>query len=223
MFLEVKGINLYYEKTGQGRPLVMVHGNGESHEIFLEASEVLKESFTCYLPDSRGHGKSSPVSSLDYEEMAGDIIDFLEKLDLHDVVFYGFSDGGITGLLAAGRTDRISDLIVSGANLRPEGIKFLTRLAMSTAYFFKRDPKLALMVNQPHITSEDLKKIKARTLVLAGSRDLIKEEETRDIASGISGAELKILPGETHGSYIVHSRKIAGIIQEFCGKGRSRE
>ena len=58
MFLEVKGINLYYEKTGQGRPLVMVHGNGESHEIFMEASEVLKESFTCYLPDSRGHGKS---------------------------------------------------------------------------------------------------------------------------------------------------------------------
>ena len=114
-------------------------------------------------------------------------------------------------------------MIVSGANLRPEGIKFLTRLAMSTAYFFKRDPKLALMVNQPHITSEDLKKIKARTLVLAGSRDLIKEEETRDIASGISGAELKILPGETHGSYIVHSRKIAGIIQEFCGKGRNRE
>ena len=35
MIAEVNGIRLYYEKTGQGRPLVMVHGNGEDHTSWL--------------------------------------------------------------------------------------------------------------------------------------------------------------------------------------------
>ena len=54
--------------------------------------------------------------------------------------------------------------------------------------------------------------IKARTLVIAGSRDLIRESETRKIAESIPHAELMILKGEGHGSYIVHSTKIADIL-----------
>ena len=52
------------------------------------------------------------------------------------------------------------------------------------------------------------------TLVLAGSKDLIRESETRLIAESIPGARLRILKGEKHGSYIVHSTKIAAIIEE---------
>ena len=47
MVIGVNGIQLYYTKTGQGRPLIMVHGNGEDHTIFDEAVSVLKEHFTC--------------------------------------------------------------------------------------------------------------------------------------------------------------------------------
>ena len=54
MVIGVNGIQLYYTKTGQGRPLIMVHGNGEDHTIFDEAVGVLKEHFTCYCID--GHG-----------------------------------------------------------------------------------------------------------------------------------------------------------------------
>ena len=66
MYIGVNGIQLYYEKTGHGRPLIMVHGNSEDHTIFKEAVEVLKEHFTCYTPDSRGHGQSSPCRELHY-------------------------------------------------------------------------------------------------------------------------------------------------------------
>ena len=72
------------------------------------------------------------------------------------------------------------------------------------------------MKNEPDITTEELAGINVRTLVLAGSRDLIRESETRTIADSIPGAELRILEGESHGSYIVHSTKIAGLIKEFC-------
>ena len=117
MYIGVNGIQLYYEKTGHGRPLIMVHGNSEDHTIFKEAVEVLKEHFTCYTPDSRGHGQSSPCRELHYKDMAQDMIAFMTELDLQDVAFYGFSDGGIIGLLAAMECKRITNLVVSGANI----------------------------------------------------------------------------------------------------------
>ena len=72
------------------------------------------------------------------------------------------------------------------------------------------------MLNEPHISDELLKSIKAKTLVLAGSKDLVTEDETRHIAETVPRAELKILNGEGHGSYIVHKTKIAELIKEFA-------
>ena len=212
MIANVNGINLYYEVRGDGRPLILLHGNGEDHTIFEEAADVLSKSFTCYLVDSRGHGKSTPVKEYHYADMAEDMIAFMEELDLKDTVFYGFSDGGIIGILASMKTDRITDLITSGANLTPEGVDDKLKLLIRVMYFFSRSGKLKLMLEEPHITKNDLSTIKARTLVLAGSKDAVKESETIQIAEGIPNATMQILDGETHGSYIVHSRKIADLI-----------
>ena len=219
MTAHVNGIDLFYEVTGSGRPLILVHGNGEDHTIFDEAVAVLRESFTCYGADSRGHGRSTPLAELagglHYTDMARDIVCLLEQLDLRNAVFYGFSDGGIVGLLAAGQTDRITDLIVSGANLTPRGVKAGLRLRFRLSYLWKKDPLTRLMLQEPRITDADLAKITARTLVLAGDGDLIREAETRRIAAGIPGAQLRILPGEDHGSYIVHSPKIGEILRDY--------
>ena len=212
MIASVNGINLYYEIRGHGRPLILLHGNGEDHSIFNEAADVLSKSFTCYLVDSRGHGKSTPGKEYHYADMADDMIAFMEDLDLNDTVFYGFSDGGIIGILASMKTDRITDLITSGANLTPEGVDDKLRFLIRAMYFFIRDGKLKLMLEEPHITKEDLSKIKTRTLVLAGSKDVVKKSETVQIAEGIPNAAMQILDGEGHGSYIVHSRKIADLI-----------
>jgi pimeloyl-ACP methyl ester carboxylesterase len=220
MYIEVNGIEMFYEQTGEGRPLVMVHGNGEDHSIFKEASEMLGRHFTCYLVDSRDHGKSTKTKELSYEDMAEDMIAFMETLDLQDAVFYGFSDGGIIGLMAAAKCSRISTLIVSGANITPDGVKPWMKGFIKFLYFFTRDPKLAMMLNEPHISDELLGSIKAQTLVLAGSRDLVTEEETRHIAETVPGAKLKILKGEGHGSYIVHKTKIAEHIKEFVTWGQ---
>ena len=215
MIAHVNRIDIFYEKTGTGRPLVMVHGNSEDHRIFLEAAEILKKDFTCYLVDSRSHGQSENVMILHYEDMAADMIAFLEALDLNDVIFYGFSDGGIIGLLAASQCSRITTLITSGANLTPDGVKCGLKLLLKAIYTFVKDPKIRLMLQEPHIKEDTLQKITARTLVLAGSKDLVRESETRQIAAGIPGAELRILEGEGHGSYIVHKQKIDEIIRDF--------
>lgn len=219
MFIEVNGTRLYYEKRGEGRPLILLHGNGEDHTIFQQALLLLEKRFCCYAVDSRCHGQSGG-GALHYPDMAADMLCFMEELDLQDVIFYGFSDGGIIGLLAAPRTDRISTLIVSGANLTPMGIRLWERLKIYAEYLFRKDPKLALMIYEPCISDDVLAGIRADTLVLAGSSDVICERETRHIADVIPGAELQILEGEDHGSYIVHSEKIAKLIIDYCRTSR---
>ncbi len=209
-------IRLNYEQYGDGRPLVLLHGNGEDHTIFYEAMEVLGERFTCYALDSRGHGDSDPVDELHYDDMASDLLAFLEALDLWDVTLCGYSDGGIVALLAARWTDRITNLIVCGANTRPRALK--RRAYMQIRGEHRQDPNIynTILLQEPHIPAEDLRAIEAKTLVVAGSRDIIRERNTRFIAETIPGAELMILPGEDHGSYINHSDRIAHIILDFC-------
>ena len=212
MFVNHNGIQIYYEVKGNGRPLILLHGNGEDHMIFDESAEVLAQQYTCYLVDSRGHGQSTSVAELHYQDMADDMIALMEKLDLNNVAFYGFSDGGIIGLLTAMRCDRITDLITSGANLTPNGVKPWLKRFIQGMYFLTKDPKMRLMLEEPHITRDELQNIHARTLILAGSHDAVKEKETLQIAEGVPNATLRIIDGETHGSYIVHSRKIADLL-----------
>ena len=215
MIAHVNGVELYFEKTGSGRPLLMLHGNGEDHTIFREAAAKLSQRYTCYVLDSRGHGRSTRVAPLHYRDMAADVLDFLEAYELQNVLLYGFSDGGIVALMAAARSHRVGTLVVSGANLTPKGVRADIGLMIRAMALVKKDPKLELMAREPDMDEAELRHIAARTLVLAGSKDLIREKETLRIAAAIPDAKLQILEGEDHGSYIVHSEKIADLILDF--------
>ena len=220
MFVTVNGINMFYDVVGEGKPLIMVHGNGEDHSIFYRAAERLKESFRCYLLDSRDHGQSTKVSMLYYTDMAEDVARFIRRLGLEKPVFYGFSDGGIIGLILASRYPGLLDrMIISGANMDPDGVKSWLKYMLKATTLIKNDPKIKLMLEQPQLTRKDLAKIDVPVLVLAGSRDLIREAHTRRIARCIPNSTLRILLGEDHGSYIVNKTRIADLILDFCHKG----
>ena len=219
MNITVNNVNLYYEVAGSGAPLVMVHGNGETHAIFDKALPLLAEHFTCYLLDSRGHGQSQPVTEYHYADMAEDVFQFIQALHLEHVTYYGFSDGGIIGLLLAAKHPRLLEkMVISGANTRPDAVvKRIVRL-FKVINFLHKNPLFELILTEPHITKEQLQAIETPTLVLAGSKDLVLEEDTRFIAESIPHATLRILPGESHTSYIVHKEKIAELILDYCLK-----
>ena len=205
MYIQLNGQIIYYEKTGEGSPVILAHGNNETHKIFDALIPQLSKKHTVYAIDSRGHGLSASVDEFHYDDMANDMIAFIQALDLINPAFYGFSDGGIVGLLAASKCPAMfSALAVSGANLTPSGWKFFPRLSVRLHY-----------IKKPHISKSDLGKITIPTLVLAGSKDIIKKNETKRIAASIPDSILKILPGETHSSYVVHSPKLFPILDEF--------
>ena len=218
MKIAVNGVELHYEVIGSGEPLIMVHGNSEDHTIFNEAAQVLKDHYTCYLVDTRSHGKSSKVKRLHYRDMAEDYMEFIKALGLKNVTFFGFSDGGILGLLIGMECDLIDTLIVSGANTHPGAVADRMAKIMKIIYFVTRSDKFRLMLNEPDIRAEELQKIRCRTFVLAGSEDAVKRENTDFIAANIPNSTKRILEGETHTSHIVHNTKIADIILELTCK-----
>ena len=218
MKISVNGVELNYEVIGSGEPLIMVHGNSEDHTIFTEAADVLKDHYTCYLVDTRSHGKSSKVKRLHYRDMAMDYMEFIKALNLSNVTFFGFSDGGILGLLIGIESNLVDTLIVSGANTYPGAVSDKMARIMKIIYFVTRSDKFRLMLNEPDIRAEELQKIQAKTFVLAGSEDAVKRENTDFIAANIPNSVEMILEGESHTSHIVHSTKIADIILELAGK-----
>lgn len=120
---------IYYEKCGSGKPLILLHGNKEDHTIFNKLINALMDRFTIYALDSRGHGKSGITDEFHYSDMADDVLNLIDELKLDKPCFYGFSDGGIIGLLCCiKRPDAFEKMIISGANITTKGLKFPFRI-----------------------------------------------------------------------------------------------
>jgi len=216
MTITIGEIELNYEVSGQGCPIILLHGNGEDHRIFDVLIKQLSEKFTVYAIDSRGHGKSTNTKELGYQLMVEDIVKFITINQIEKPILYGFSDGGIIGLLIACHYPTLlSKLIISGANSNPKALMWHWRVWFCIYYFFTRSATIKLMMREPNITKNDLNKIEIPTLVLAGEKDFVKENDTRFIADNIKNATLNILPNEKHGSYVIHSPKLYEIIKNF--------
>lgn len=216
MFINVNNIRLYYEKIGEGNPLILLHGNEENHFIFDEAVEKLKKYYTVYTIDSRGHGQSDKVNVYHYQDMANDIKEFIKELDLKHVTLMGSSDGAIIGLIVASdEPELIENLILAGVNVKPNGVIDEVYQDMKKQYQKTKNPLIRLMLEEPHISNKQLHQVKAKTLLLAGNDDLIKLDHIERISKHIKDSEFVILNGEDHSSYIIHNDKIANIIIHY--------
>ncbi len=213
----VGGLALHCTAAGAGRPVVLLHGNGEDHHLFDTQIEQLADAgYRVYAPDSRGHGLNPPLPEYHYADMAEDVFGLIGALGLERPALYGHSDGGIIGLmLEIAHPGTLSALAVSGANLSPAGLRpeFLAECAALHAQH--PDPLLKLMLTEPDIDPEALRHIEIPVLVTAGEHDLILPGETRRIASAIPRAVLKILSGHDHGSYIAGSRIMGDLLLSF--------
>lgn len=101
MKININNININYEVYGEGEPIILLHGNSETHHIFDVLVEKLKENYKVYAIDSRCHGDSDNPQDISYDLMTRDVIEFIKKLKIEKPILYGFSDGGIIGILIA--------------------------------------------------------------------------------------------------------------------------
>ncbi|SDL24509.1 Lysophospholipase, alpha-beta hydrolase superfamily [Sarcina sp. DSM 11001] len=207
---------------GKGRPIVLVHGNGEDHHLFdTEIRQLAEAGFTVYAPDSRGHGKSTlvsdePVTEYHYADMAEDIYQFIKALGLKKLALYGHSDGGIIALLLEiSHPGTLGIMAASGTNLSPQGLIPSFIEEYSEINKKEEDPLITLMLTEPHIDPESLKKIRIPVLVTAGDNDLILRSETEKIAAALPDSEMVIVEDADHGSYIMDSEIMGKLLLDF--------
>ena len=159
--------------------------------------------------DTRGHGKSPRgTEPFTIEQFSCDLYDFMVRLDISNAVILGFSDGANIAMKFAMRyPDKVRALILNGGNLNPKGVKRTTQIPIEIGYriarwFSSKSPDarknaemLGLMVNEPDIEPNELASIIVPTLVICGSKDMIKESHTKEIAENIPNAKLSIIKG----------------------------
>ena len=215
------GVCLHYAAVGEGRPVVLIHGNGESHALFqVEIGQLVAAGFRVYAPDSRGHGANEPQEEYHYADMAEDMFQFIQAMGLEKPALYGHSDGGIIGLMLEIRhPGTLGMLAVSGTNLSPNGLDpaFLAECAEQNAAV--PHPLLSLMLTEPDIDPRSLQQITIPVLVTAGERDLVLRSETERIVSNLPHAQMVILEGEDHGSYVADSEIMGGLLLRFFAQG----
>lgn len=105
-FVDVRGTSIFFEATGEGEPLVLVHGGFLDHTMWMLNVPILAERFWVVTADGRGHGQSSGSIGDDPFVGPDDLAALVEELDLVPAHLAGQSGGGLQILhLAARRPD----------------------------------------------------------------------------------------------------------------------
>ncbi len=105
------GTSIAYSRTGEGPPLVLVHGTTASHTRWAPILPALEAQFTVYAVDRRGRGESGDSDRYALEREFEDIAALVNAIG-EPVNLLGHSFGGLCALEAALRTDNLHKLIL---------------------------------------------------------------------------------------------------------------
>lgn len=225
-YLEVNGINMYYEVYGQGEPLILIHGGGSTiSTTFERVIPLFARKYRVIAMDLQAHGRTGDRAAPEtFEQDADDVTTLLRKLNIDRADFFGFSNGATTTLQIAIRHPEIINKIVLGSPLAkrdgvpsqfwsfmkaaklenmPEPLKaaYLKDTPDPQGLQVMHDKDASRMVNFRDIPDEQIRSITAPAFIIVGDQDIIKPEHAIEIHKLISHSRLAIIPG-MHGEYI---------------------
>jgi pimeloyl-ACP methyl ester carboxylesterase len=113
----VNGVRLWHRVTGEGEPVVQIHGAGFGHFNFDPVTPLLAERFRVVDFDMRGYGQSDrPVQDYDMEVWADDVAGLLDALGLDRAHVHGTSMGGMVAIVFAGKyPERTTSVVLNCA------------------------------------------------------------------------------------------------------------
>ncbi|MDE3182102.1 MAG: alpha/beta hydrolase [Bacteroidota bacterium] len=233
-YYSVRGIKMYAEEYGSGKPLLLIHGNGGSISSMASIIPYFSQHYKVIATDSRAHGKSTdPGDSLSFEMMADDEAALLDKMHIDSAYVIGWSDGGIVALVLAMRhPDKVIKLASTGANLWPDSTALIPSLWKSEKAYYdsmkskkmttakeKNDWKIFMLDwLQPNIPLSALHSIRCPSLIICGDYDLIRLEHTVKIFQNIPHAYLWVVPNSGHGTLIEHTNEFDKEVDDFFEK-----
>lgn len=220
--LRIAGHALYFEETGRGEPVIMLHGFGGTATFWRENADTLAMRYRVIAVDLPGHGRSDALdSTIVYrnEDAARSILGLMDSLQIPRAAFVGYSQGGMIALYAAVLAPaRVTAIATVGSQafysteLRafiersgPDSAKESVMTRYRERHGATRAMQLArqfwhfrVLDGDPALTPDRLARIQARVLVVHGDDDFVPVSQAWYLYSGLRDAHLWIIPHAGH-------------------------
>ncbi|MGH8248158.1 MAG: alpha/beta fold hydrolase, partial [Gammaproteobacteria bacterium] len=236
--VNVRGMQMYYEVSGNGDPLVVLHGAYMNIPSMGAIIPKLAQTHKVYAVEFQGHGRTTDIDRpITYPNLADDVAAFMDAVRLTKADIFGYSMGAEVGLqLAIRHPAKVNKLVVaSGAydlkGWQPEftaaipqmTVEMIVQMPFAEEYkklapnpngFPELARKLIALEKEPMAWGEDVKKIKAPVLIIAGDADVATLEHSvamfrllgggamGDMGKPLGAARLAVMPATSHTAVI---------------------
>lgn len=214
-YVEVNGMKMYYEVSGEGDPLIVLHGAYMNIPSMGEIIPKLAKAHKVYALEFQGHGRTTDINRpITYPNLADDVADFMDAIGIEKADVFGYSMGSAAGLqLVIRHPEKVDQLVAASVAYDVEGWQPVFRelipqmsfemfanlpfegeyrkLAPNPDGFRGLVEKLIALEKEPMAWKEDVMKIKTPVLIIAGDADVATLEHTvamfRLLGGGVMG------------------------------------
>lgn len=201
--VEVNGMQVYYEVSGSGDPLVVLHGAYMNIPSMGAIIPKLAETRKVYALEFQGHGRTTDIDRpITYPALADDVAAFMDAVGLPKADVFGYSMGAAAGLqLAIRHPDRVNKLVAASVAYDVEGWQpaFREFIPQMTVEMFVDMPvfaeayrklaanpdgfpelvrKLIALEKEPMAWGADVKSLKTPVLIITGDADVATLEHS---------------------------------------------
>lgn len=194
--VEINGMQMYYEVSGEGDPLIVLHGAYMNIPGMGGIVARLAETHRVYALEFQGHGRTTDIDRpITYPNLAGDVAAFMDAVGIEKADVFGYSMGAAAGLrLAIDFPEKVDQLIAASVAYDFEGwqpafrdfipqmtVEMFTAMPMAEDYRkLAADPngfpalveKLIALEHEPMAWGEEVAALKTPVLIIAGDADV---------------------------------------------------
>jgi pimeloyl-ACP methyl ester carboxylesterase len=226
--VEANGITVNYTVEGAGPPLVMLHGASSSAaEDWAAQRPLFRQAFRLYLVDARAHAGTrwDVRDGFSRDMLVGDLLAFVDALNLRTFHLLGFSMGAMTALVFATRhPERLRTAVICGIDVQREPRASVARRLMDPKRIEEEEPQWAAQLerrhgpvqgegawkrlmsaiaadvaSQPLLTHAELRRVRVPTLLVYGDRDVfVPVDHVAALYRQLPDARLFIAPDSPH-------------------------
>lgn len=200
--VQVNGMQMYYEVSGSGDPLIVLHGAYMNIPSMGAIIPKLAATHTVYALEFQGHGRTTDIDRpISYSNLADDVVAFMDAVGLAKADVFGYSMGAGAGLqLAIRQPARVNKLVAASVaydarGWQPEFLAFIPQmtvemmLEMPFAEEYRKlapDPngfrglveKLIALEKQPMAWEDDVRALTTPVLIITGDADVATLEHS---------------------------------------------
>ncbi len=238
--LETDDVRIVYDVTGEGPPVLLLHGGSADSSWWGDLVPALAKRHTVITVDSRGHGRSSlDDRQITYRRMANDTLALLDRQEIEQVDIVGWSDGAIIALdIALRQPARLRRVVAYGVNFdlsgyrgsdaegksSPGAERFMAenpgRYQADSPAPERWDEFLAnlhqMWTTEPNWTRDDMRSIQTPILVLDGiEEEVIDIDHVRLLAKLLPNGTLELMPSTGHFAMVDQPAEFTQIVLNY--------